>query len=72
MSKIQKNVVIVLKRMATAAEQDEGEAEMLAEGLENMLDDIHVDDGFGTEGQNDPRGDARNGRWSILKSVEQQ
>ncbi len=71
MSKIQNNVVTVLKRMVTMAEASSDDAEMFAESLEQMLDDIHGNDGFGTEGQCDPRGDARNGRWSILKKVEQ-
>jgi hypothetical protein len=71
-SKIQKNVVTVLKRMVAAADKDASDAEMFSEGLENMLDDIHMDDGFGTEGQCDPRGDFRNGKWSIFKKVEDQ
>jgi hypothetical protein len=72
MSKVQKNVVTVLKRMTSIAEQSVDDAEMFAESLEQMLDDIHSNDGFGTEGQCDPRGDFRNGRWSLLKKVEQQ
>lgn len=72
MSKVQKNVVTVLKRMVAAAEQSADDAEMFADGLEEMLDAIHGNDGFGTEGQCDPRGDFRNGKWSIYKKVEQQ
>jgi hypothetical protein len=72
MRKVQKNVVTVLKRMVASAEKDAGDAEMFSEGLENMLDDIHMDDGFGTEGQCDPRGDSRNGKWSIFTKVEDQ
>ena len=47
------------------ARDSEEDAEMLAEDLESMLDDIHSSDGFGTEGQCDPRGDFRNGKWSM-------
>lgn len=72
MSKVQTNVVTVLKRMASIAEQSADDAEMFADGLEQMLDDIHSNDGFGTEGQCDPRGDFRNGKWSLYKKVEQQ
>jgi hypothetical protein len=72
MNKMQKNVVTVLKRMASAAEQSADDAEMFADGLEQLLDDIHGNDGFGTEGQCDPRGDFRNGKWSLFKKVEQQ
>jgi hypothetical protein len=28
--------------------------------IDSMLDDLAMDDFFGTEGQNDPRGDGRN------------
>ena len=42
---------------------------MLADSLEAMLEDIACMDGFGTERQNDPRGDGRNGNWS-MKNVE--
>ena len=45
----------------------EDDAEMFAETLEIMLDDIHSNDGFGTEGQCDPRGDFRSGKWSMKK-----
>lgn len=32
----------------------------IAATLDEMLDDLHSRDAFGTEGQNDPRGDHRN------------
>lgn len=72
MTKIQNNVVTVLKRMLATAEADADEAEMFADDLDRMLDEIHSNDGFGTEGQCDPRGDFRNGKWSIRKKVEVQ
>ena len=64
-TKTQKRVVKVLERMISMAQQNEDDAEMFADGLEDMLSDIHGNDGFGTEGQCDPRGDFRNGRWSM-------
>jgi len=65
MNDTQKRVALVLRRMADMAEGDEDCAEMFAEDLDPMLDDIHSKDGFGTEGQCDPRGDFRNGDWGM-------
>lgn len=67
MKKLQKNCVTVLSRLAKMCEEDEDFAEMFSSDLETMLTDIHSQDGFGTEGQSDPRGDFRNGRWSMNK-----
>lgn len=43
----------------------DGEVEEWAESLDSMLDDMKNNDQFGTEGQVDPRGDFRNGEFSI-------
>ena len=70
MSKITKpqfNCIIVLNRLAKMCEEDADFAEAFAADLDSMLNGIHQDDGFGTEGQSDPRGDFRNGRWSMSK-----
>lgn len=67
MKKLQKNCVTVLNRLAKMCEEDEDFAVAFSDDLETLLDDIHGQDGFGTEGQTDPRGDFRNGRWSIKK-----
>ncbi len=64
---VQQRVAVVLKRMLAMARNDADDAEMLAEGLDTMLTDLHGNDGFGTEGQCDPRGDFRNDRWSITR-----
>lgn len=56
----QRRVVLVLERMVSMAKDDKDYAEYFAWGLDNMLDDIACEDGFGTECQSDPRGDARN------------
>ena len=61
----QKRVALVLNRLAAMAANDEDDATMISESLDEMLDDIHGGDGFGTEGQSDPRGDGRNGTWSM-------
>jgi hypothetical protein len=44
---------------------DDYYAEAYAEMLEHMLDMLGQNDVFGTEGQSDPRGDQRNGLWTI-------
>lgn len=66
-TKVQLRVAKVLERMMEMAKADADDAAMLADGLEDMLGDIHGGDGFGTEGQCDPRGDFREGRWSMTK-----
>jgi len=67
MKKIQKNCVTVLNRLAKLCEEDEDFAKYFSSDLDKLLDDIHGQDGFGSEGQSDPRGDFRNGRWSMKK-----
>lgn len=46
-------------------DNDELVADMYSEALEDMLNMLHFEDAFGTEGQDDPRGDFRNGEWSM-------
>lgn len=67
MKKLQTNCITVLNRLAKMCEDDEDFAEALSSDLNAMLDEIHSQDGFGTEGQSDPRGDFRNGRWTMKK-----
>jgi hypothetical protein len=67
MKKIQNNCVTVLKRLAKMCEEDESFADAFVDDLDSLLNEIHSQDGFGTEGQSDPRGDFRNGRWSMKK-----
>ena len=61
----QERLKLVLSRMIDMIMDDDKDAEIIAEELENMLDELHDKDFFGTEGQTDPRGDHRNGNWSI-------
>ncbi len=61
----QKRVLKVLERISEQVRSDAGEADMYADGLQIMLDDIQHNDGFGTEGQCDPRGDFRDSEWSM-------
>lgn len=66
MTKYQKNLLIVLPRIIKLVEEDEDFAEYLAQDLEAVLDDYGMEDGFGTEGQIDPRGDFRKNYWTLL------
>ncbi len=62
----QKRVVKVLERMIDLVKDDEDYAQMFAEELDITLDYFLGCDSFGTEGQQDPRGDARDGAFSML------
>jgi hypothetical protein len=64
-NKTQERVMLVLDRIKEIVAADEDEAQLWSEELERLLTDIHQQDGFGTEGQNDPRGDFRDGEWSM-------
>ena len=44
---------------------DSDALESAADKLDEWMDEIHSDDGFGTEGQNDPRGDGREGECLV-------
>lgn len=70
MTELQTNLLIVLKRLIEVVEEDEGIAEHIADAIECTLDDISMDDGFGTERQCDPRGDMRIKEWSIFTEVQ--
>jgi len=63
----QKRVIKVLKRMIELSRLEENYAEIFSEKLEPVLETLHHDDVFGIEGQLDPRGDQRNGRWSMYR-----
>lgn len=64
----QQRVCLVLHRLASLAkDMEDEEAGLFSSDLQDMLEGISCDDGFGTEGQADPRGDMRNGEWSIFR-----
>ena len=66
-SKVQLRVTTVLERLRAMALENKDDAVALADHLDVMLNTMHGDDAFGTEGQCDPRGDFRNNRWSMTK-----
>ena len=52
-------VINILAGLNRLVPEDEANADVLREELDNMLDTLRADDFFGTEGQCDPRGDGR-------------
>jgi hypothetical protein len=55
----------VLENMQRMLKDDPSYAEPFAEILESGLTALHEEGCFGTEGQCDPRGDFREGPWSM-------
>lgn len=53
------NVKEVLSNLSAYSDKHSSNAEIIAEELNVMLDNLLNDDFFGTEGQCDPRGDHR-------------
>ena len=64
---VKANVLSVLEEIKRRVDNPswDGEVEEWAESLDSMLDDMKNNDQFGTEGQVDPRGDFRNGEFTI-------
>ena len=64
---VKANVLSVLEEIKNRVNNPswDGEIEEWAESLDTMLEDMKNHDQFGTEGQVDPRGDFRNGEFSI-------
>lgn len=46
-------------------EKSLNDPDSVASGLESMLEQYHMDDGFGTEGETDPRGDFRDQSYTM-------
>ena len=66
-TKQQKRNQLVLERLIAFSNENNDTAKWLAAGFDDLLDDLCQDDFFGTETQMDPRGDGRNGMWSMKK-----
>ena len=60
---IQVRVVTVLHRLTNMVSANEDDAEVILDTFDDYLDSLAQEDFFGTEQQNDPRGDFRDGRW---------
>ena len=61
----QANTCVVLQRLINLIKSDEDFAKEFSEYLENLLNESKHYGDFGEEGQNDPRGDFRNGEWTM-------
>lgn len=64
-NKTQLRLTLVLSRLINMVQEDSGFASPFSDDLDSFLDDILGQDGFGSEGQTDPRGDFRNDQWSM-------
>jgi hypothetical protein len=62
---LQKRTILVLERMIQLCKDSEYYAEDFSKFLETELEDMRCSDAFGTEGSTDPRGDFRNGEFSM-------
>lgn len=63
-----KNLETVFERLLNMAREDEGDAEIICESMDDYLDELQGNDFFGTESQMDPRGDFRDGdQWSLSR-----
>ena len=58
-------VDLVMDRMIALARSSLQDAVAFASSMDDMLDEIRSEDGFGSEAQTDPRGDGRDGEWSM-------
>jgi hypothetical protein len=65
MIKTQKRVGKVLRKMEQLAKDDEFFAELFSDELERSLTVLKDNEHFGSEGQCDPRGDGRDGEFSM-------
>ncbi len=63
----QRRTVLVLERMLRMTRDDEDDAQMISDVLEGALEELAQNDAFGTERQCDPRGDGRDGDWSMSR-----
>lgn len=61
-----KLLVEKLNQMTLIAKLSEKDACKIANTLDDLLDDYGADDGFGTEKECDPRGDFRNGEFTVF------
>ena len=67
-----KRVCLVLDRLQQLCREDDDVCGHVAESLDAFLDELRCADLFGTEGQNDPRGDMRDNEWNMecVKGVD--
>lgn len=66
-SKQFERLVTVVNRIVEMCTDNENDTLAFSEVFDDMLDDLAADDFFGTEGSTDPRGDMREGSWSMFR-----
>jgi hypothetical protein len=66
-TKVQQRVLKALEGLKQVAATSNIAAVAMAKELEYVLDILQDEDFFGTEGQDDPRGDFREGVWTMQK-----
>ncbi len=68
------NLFVVLQRISDMAKLNPVKFKVvedeLISRLENMLDEMNIAGVFGEHAENDPRGDSRQGPWSLLTGVQ--
>lgn len=67
LTKEQARCAMVLNRLGQLILDGHLDAVVLSDDLQLFLDELKSYDAFGTEGQLDPRGDFRDGHWSMQK-----
>jgi hypothetical protein len=70
MTETQISLIKVLQRIIHQVSIDDRDADIYADALDYMLDDLRSNDFFGTEGQCDPRGDQRFGEFTVWEVEE--
>ena len=68
---MKERVAKVLERIMQSTVNCEFTSRVFAEEIDTLLDKLQQSDFFGTEAQCDPRGDFRNGRWSVVTVIEE-
>ncbi len=66
-TKNQRRVILVLERMLASVKENKDDAIALQEKLNSVLTELGGEDFYGTEGATDPRGDMRDGFWSMWR-----
>jgi len=63
----QQRAILVLSRLMDRVGEDHCFADYICDTMDDYLWELNAEDQFGTEGQNDPRGDYRGTTaWSML------
>lgn len=71
MSTMEEKLVYIFEKLIEYVESNDDDVNNhFADHVETMLNDMNDMDLFGSERQSDPRGDFRDGDWSIFGSIQ--